>query len=96
MHRKQHLHVSSAYNRDQLFCDVINEILRAEEKFPGWPDDFIHGAAIVGEEAGELLQATYKHTYENGALAAIRKEAIQTAAMSLRLIMDLDKRREEP
>lgn len=65
------------------------EVERAEAKHPTWPTDPIHAAAIVGEECGELLQATVQHTYEGGQRSAIGIEAIHTAATAVRLIKNL-------
>jgi len=69
--------------------EIYDEYFRAATLHPNWPEDLIHQAAIVGEEAGELLQAALKYTYEDGTRAAIRKEAIQTAAMCYRLLINL-------
>ena len=68
---------------------ITKEILASEEKHPDWPEDLIHQAAIVAEEAGELVQAAMQHRYENGSLDRIRKEATQTGAMAIRLLMNL-------
>lgn len=73
--------------------DVSAELLRAVRKFPEWPKDPLHALAIVGEEYGELTKAVLQHTYEpkKGVTREdIREEAIQTAAMILRFIMNLD------
>ena len=68
---------------------INQEMERAKEKFPWWPEDQIHAAAIVAEEAGELLQATLQNKYEKGSLENVRKEAIQTAAMAVRFLENL-------
>jgi NTP pyrophosphatase (non-canonical NTP hydrolase) len=68
---------------------VTDELRRAEAKFPLWPKDYIHAAAIVAEEAGELVRAALKGTYENGGRAAMSEEAVQTAAMALRFLCHL-------
>lgn len=68
---------------------VGQEVERAEAKHPNWPADPIHAAAIVGEESGELLQATVQYTYEGGNRSAIGIEAIHTAATAVRLIKNL-------
>ena len=74
---------------DQL---VQAELARAVAKFPTWPTDPLHALAVLGEEFGELTKAMLQHTYEphKGVTAEdIRDEAIQTAAMALRLAMSL-------
>ena len=68
---------------------ITNEILAAEEKHPHWPKDVIHQAAIVAEEAGELVQAALQYHYEGGSPDRVRKEAIQTGAMAHRLLMHM-------
>jgi len=72
--------------------EIISEVFRAEAKHPHWPDDFIHQAAIVAEESGELVRAALNDYYENSSpesLEEIRKEAIQTAATCIRLLKNL-------
>lgn len=68
---------------------IISEVFRAEAKHPNWPDDPIHQAAIVNEEAGELIRAALQYQYEGGSREEIRKEAIQTAATCIRLLKNL-------
>lgn len=73
--------------------EVTAELERATLKFPVWPTDPLHALAILGEEFGELTKAMLQHTYEphKGVTAQdIRSEAIQTAAMALRLAMSLN------
>lgn len=72
--------------------EVTEELFRATKKFPTWPTDPIHAAAVLGEEFGELMQATLEHTYEpdKSSFDDVRKEAIQTAAMALRFVLSLD------
>jgi NTP pyrophosphatase (non-canonical NTP hydrolase) len=65
------------------------EMERAKAKFPLWPEDLIHAAAIVAEEAGELLQTTLQYKYENGSIEKVKKEAIQTATMAIRFLENL-------
>lgn len=74
---------------DKVFESIAAEVLRAESKRPCWPDDLIHAAAIVSEESGELVKACLQHRYENKPIGNVRTEAIQTAAMCVRLLIDL-------
>ena len=72
------------------FYNVIHrEVEKAERKFPWWPDDPIHAAAIVVEEAGELQQAALQFCYEDGTLEKMEKEALHTAAMAHRFLQNL-------
>jgi len=71
---------------------VQAELARAVAKFPTWPTDPLHALAVLGEEFGELTKAMLQFTYEphkKVSRADIREEAIQTAAMALRLAMSL-------
>lgn len=72
---------------------VIEEVRRAAVKFPTWPTDPLHALAVLGEEFGELTKAMLQLTYEPHKTSAeeVHKEAIQTAAMALRLVKSLDR-----
>lgn len=76
-----------------VFADVQAELARAVILFPTWPTDPLHAIAVLGEEFGELIKAMLQLTYEphKSDLSDVRKEAIQTAAMALRLAMSLDR-----
>ena len=79
--------------------DKINaELARATTKFPTWPTDPLHALAVLGEEYGELTKAMLQLTYEPHKTTPeeVRVEAIQTAAMALRLAMSLDRYEYQP
>lgn len=65
---------------------VIDELAKARAKYPDFPKDIVHQAAIVGEESGELVRASINAYYENGSLTDVQAEAVQTAATALRVI----------
>lgn len=73
--------------------EVQAELARATKKFPTWPTDPLHALAVLGEEFGELTKDMLQLTYEPHKTSRenVRKEAIQTAAMALRLAMSLDR-----
>jgi hypothetical protein len=75
--------------------DVLNELHRAELKFPTWPTDPLHALAVLGEEFGELTQAMLELKNEpekpRATIEHVRTEAIQTAAMALRLLKNMDR-----
>jgi NTP pyrophosphatase (non-canonical NTP hydrolase) len=79
--------------KDKVIELVFEELRKAEAKHPSWPNDPIHGAAIVAEEAGELIQASidyyYKHHTRLPSDYAMMKEAAQTAAMGIRFLLNL-------
>lgn len=60
----------------------------AVEKHPHWPNNVIEGAAILGEESGELLQAALQFKYEKGAFYNMHNEAIQCGAMAIRFLVN--------
>jgi hypothetical protein len=78
---------------EPLLKEIVEELHRAERKFPAWPADVIHQAAIVAEECGELVQASidmfYSHYDVPSPREMVRAEAVQTAAMCLRLLLHL-------
>lgn len=73
-------------NRTEALRLVSAELKRARKLHPIWPTDTIHAAAIVGEEAGELVRAALNHRYASGTLDACDVEAIQTAATCIRFL----------
>lgn len=75
--------------------EISAELRRAIDKFPTWPDDPFHALAILGEEFGELTKAVVEFTYEphKASVADVRKEAIQTAAMAIRWLNNIDRYR---
>lgn len=72
--------------------EVMAELRRATAKYPTWPTDPLHALAVLGEEFGELTKAMLQLTYEpeKATVEDVREEAIQTAAMAIRLAMSLD------
>ena len=77
---------------------VLDEVRRAKCKFPTWPTDPLHALAVPGEEFGELTKDMLQLTYEPHKTSRenVRTEAIQTAAMALRLVMSIDRYMYQP
>lgn len=73
---------------DKIYALVIDEYTRACKKHPNWPTDQVHAAAVMIEEAGETMRATLNEHYEAGTKEDTNKEAIQTAAMCIRFLMN--------
>jgi NTP pyrophosphatase (non-canonical NTP hydrolase) len=71
---------------DAILESVITELDLAKAKWPDWPVDPVHAAAVVSEEAGELVQAANDFCYSGGNLDRMKAEAIQTVAMGLRFL----------
>lgn len=85
----------------ETVLDLIDsELKKALKKHPEWPGDMIHQAAILGEEAGELLQASIDYEYakvfktkKSQAYENMILEAAQVGAMAIRFLMNIDKGR---
>lgn len=88
-----------------IITEILNELKRAKEKHPRWPVHIVSRAAIVAEEAGELIQAALKYKYEkppgevptfygvtprDRQILKLKNEAIQTAAMCIRFLQSLE------
>ena len=71
---------------EAILESVITELDMAKAKWPDWPVDPVHAAAVVSEEAGELVQAANDFCYSGGDLDRMKAEAIQTVAMGLRFL----------
>jgi hypothetical protein len=73
--------------------DILDELENAMNTYPSWPDDPLHALAVLGEEYGELTKAMLELTYEphKTTCSLARKEATQTAAMAIRLLISLDR-----
>jgi NTP pyrophosphatase (non-canonical NTP hydrolase) len=77
---------------DAILDEIREEIDNAVRKFPTWPTRLIDAGNVVSEEAGELAKACLQVTYEphKETLLGVRDEAIQTAAMCVRLLLSLE------
>lgn len=80
-------------NTKAIIDDVLNELERACTKFPEWPTDPLHALAVLGEEFGELTREMLQMTYQPSKTSRerIKEEAIQTAAMAIRLLASLNR-----
>lgn len=75
--------------RSEAVALIEREVCRAELLHPAWPSDRIHAAAIVAEEAGELVQAAIDNHYATVRKGRIAEEAVHTAATAIRLLINL-------
>lgn len=77
--------------------DIQAELARARKKFPNWPTDPIHAAAVIAEEAGEVIKAVLEAVYEphKGSRAKIRGEVLQTMAVCVRFLASFDAKQYE-
>jgi hypothetical protein len=77
---------------------VLEELTAAEENYPLYPTDVIHAAAIVSEEAGELVRAANNVYYDDTPehRQNLLTEAIQTTAMGLRFLLEIGNLKARP
>lgn len=69
--------------------EIMMEVERAIKKHPEWPNCNIKRAAIVIEEAGELIREANLLDEGKGDLENLRTEAIQVAATAIRMLRAL-------
>ena len=71
---------------------ATQELFRARDLYPDWPQHLPSATLIAMEEAGEVAKAVNNYYYQQGddTLDDIRKECIQTIAMFLRLLADTE------
>lgn len=80
------------YEELAILCtEILRELERAETIHPNWPSDPVHAAAILAEEAGEVVKAVNNVVTKHKGDSDYRTEAIQCAAMCIRFLKNLDK-----
>ena len=67
--------------------DILDELSRAERKFPRPFINPHEGFSVLSEEMDELKKEVYQQQDDYN-LALMRKEAIQVAAMAMRFLKD--------
>jgi hypothetical protein len=77
-------------NTSEIIQRILAELEKAEAKHPSWPDDLLHQIAIVNEESGEATRAALHCVYEGGTKDDLQTELIQTAAMCVRMLKNLE------
>lgn len=79
--------VNHVISIQKLWDEVEIEVAEARLMFPWWPKDIVHAAAIVAEEAGEVLKAANEIRWQHKSTNQedLKKEIIQTIAMCVRL-----------
>lgn len=79
----------------KLLEDIINavnkEFERACTKHPKFPKDIVHMVSVVAEEAGEAVRAANILSMEKGSIEEVKKELIETAAMCVRTLLEINK-----
>ncbi|QZE58601.1 hypothetical protein pEaSNUABM28_00044 [Erwinia phage pEa_SNUABM_28] len=82
----------SEHGREQIAVkQILNELHDAEVQHPDWPEECIHAASIVTEEAGELLRdcATFEENGDDRLILNMLGEATQVGAMAVRFMKNL-------
>ena len=72
---------------DELFLECVRAELQAARK--AWPGNDDMGFVVL-EEAGELAKAMLHHKHHGGHAIEVWKEAVQTAAMAMRIATEGD------
>lgn len=77
---------------EQVFEQVRAELAKARERYPWWPQDMVHAAAIANEESGEVVKAVNNRFWCHGddTIEDIRKEAVQAIAMWVRFLTETE------
>lgn len=75
---------------EQIFNQVRAELAKARTRYPWWPVDMVHAAAIAAEESGEVVKAVNNRFWAHGddSWADVQKEAIQAIAMWVRFLTE--------
>lgn len=78
-------------NMNEILKKIRKEVRSAEEDWPAWPRCKFHQCNIMIEEAGEATRALNEaHNENSDDLFWYKKELIQTAAMCVRILKNLE------
>lgn len=86
------LFLRSDHGREKIAVkQILDELHDAEVQHPQWPEEAIHAASIVTEEAGELLRdcATFEENGDQRLIVNMLGEATQVGAMAVRFMKNL-------
>jgi hypothetical protein len=70
---------------------VLEEMNRARKKHPEWPVCNVKRAAIVCEEAGEVIREANLIDEGKGSIESLRTELIQCAGTCIRMLNEISK-----
>lgn len=77
------------WNEHDVIDAALCELHRTRQLYPLWPADLVHAAAVVTEEAGEVLKAANDVQWHNkSSREELTRETIQMIAMGIRLLCD--------
>ena len=78
--------------RMKIYQAIKAELDRASKLYPDWWQDMVYGASTAMEESGEALKAVNDFAlHKKGSIDEIRKEAIHSAAMWIRFLVETEK-----
>lgn len=80
--------MTTIHSEHDAFEAILDEFHRARRIHPVWPGDPIHAAAVVSEEAGELVKAVNDWMTGKCDRLSVGFEAIQLGAMAVRFLVD--------
>ncbi len=70
--------------------EILTALAEARARHPQWQADVIHSAAVLAEEAGEVVKAALDLTYFNAPNhQQLKKELAQVGAMAVRMLVNL-------
>ena len=89
MNLKERKMAMDQLKKNNIFDEIDITLQDAIKKWPNWVymSDALN---IISEEIGEMIQACNQYNYENGDKKEIKKEALQSAAMIIRFLMNFD------
>jgi hypothetical protein len=77
-------------NINEITSEIYEELERAESLHPKFPTDLVYQCAIMIEEAGETMKAVLDYKSGKCPRSDIVKEAIQTGAMVIRFLKNIN------
>lgn len=75
---------------EEIERDITAEMANARAAHPRWPKDPVKRAAIVMEEAGEVIREANHIDEGNGDIADLRAELLQLAGTCIRFLKLID------
>lgn len=75
----------------KIYQAIKDELDRAQKLYPDWWQDMVYGASTAIEESGEAVKAVNDLAlHSKGSIEEIRKEAIHSAAMWIRFLVETE------
>lgn len=74
----------------KILSVIEDEVCRAEELYPTWPENVVEAVAIMAEESGEAVKAANDVRWFKDSVGELQKELVQTAAMCVRCLINLE------